>query len=302
MELAYHYTTVDSFLKLFEYSLRKNNSKETRLSNFIFWATSIYAMNDPQELVFGYDYLWGRVLRSIEKELKVNDENRISNVWREFEKQENEMNSRLIDALYESHQVPFVLSFSKKSDYLPMWKTYSNNATGICLGFNNSEYVVVPQKDGMYDVIINNKLHALDVRYGTIDDTIKESMTSIYKGYHEQIKNVEDPSEKRRKKVDFLVMMAQTVSAYIKDKSYEYESEMRLIKFKEEETDVHLRCNAKGRLIPYIDVPIKTTYLQKIIVGPCADYELIKRELSFMLQRYGINVVFEKSSVPYRNN
>ena len=303
MELAYHYTTVETFLKILDNSICRNQGE--RLKDFIFWASSIYAMNDPQELLFGFNLLWDEGLPIIERELGITskDVNRVSNVWKGIEGKykQKELNERLIKSLYESHHVPFVVSFSKHEDSLPMWNTYSQNASGICLGFKNYEYEIKYSKNDLYDVIINNKLHALDVFYGTLGDTTMKVLKKLYQNCYENIQKENDSNKKQRIKKDFLCTSAITALAYIKHKAYEYESEARLIQFKKDESDVHLRCNANGRIIPFIEVPIKSEYLIKIVVGPSADYELINRELSTKLKRFGLNVEIKKSSIPYIN-
>ena len=92
------------------------------------------------------------------------------------------------------------------------------------------------------------------------------------------------------------------ISPYCKHKAYEYENETRLIQFKNSEDDVKYRVNKQGRLIPYIEVPVKLKYLNKIIVGPCADSHSIIRELRNRLNKYidNRNDIIIPSEVPYR--
>ena len=171
MELAYHYTTVETFLKILDNSICRNQGE--RLKDFIFWASSIYAMNDPQELIHGFHLLWNKELHIIEKDLKIpKDENRISSIWKDEKNKrtDDEQNQTLLNELYESHQVPFVISFSKHRDSLPMWNTYAHDSLGISLGFENNEYIISHNNNGVFDVDMNYKLHAIDVNYGDFED------------------------------------------------------------------------------------------------------------------------------------
>lgn len=303
MEIAYHYTTLDSFLKMIEGS--KKQSGDGKLKDFILWASSIYALNDPQEFLYGYNLLWNEELKSIEKKLHIKEDiNRISEVWNEIEghKTEQDCNKELIQTLFNSHDVPFVLSFSKAKDSLPMWNTYANKATGICLGFDNREFII--NLDNIDDIKILNKLGAQDVDYGVIGDLAKKILTSFYKNYYKKIVSSEDASQKIFFKKQYLAISASTILAFIKHKAYEYENESRLIRFvlDDQKELIKYRSNTNGNIIPYIEVPIKAEYLNSIIVGPCANFEMVRREITAILQSVGIdNVKIEESEVPYRN-
>ena len=99
--------------------------------------------------------------------------------------------------------------------------------------------------------------------------------------------------------IDYIVALIVVFSAYHKHEAYQYEQEVRLVKFKNDEKDVHYRCGKNGLLKPYIEVKVKLEYLEKIIVGPCADSESVTRELKNQLRRYGIKNI-TPSNVPYR--
>ena len=262
-----------------------------------FWASSIYSMNDPQEFVYGYRFLQESVLPDIEKELGIkNKELKLSKLCQTL----HQNNKDLINMIYEHHDIPFIVSFSKKEDYLPMWNAYAKRGKGVCLCFNNFDYEI----DDIYNldnININPYLHAKDVTYGCVDDAIKNAVLVLYKREIEKIAN-EDEVARKQKMLSLFATLAVTISPYHKHKAYEYEDEVRLVQFKESEIDVKYRVSKSGRLIPYIDIPIELKYLNKIIIGPCADSSAIMRELRYILrERIGnkeIQVI--PSEVPYR--
>lgn len=273
-----------------------------KIADFKFWASSIYSMNDPKEFIYGYDMLWSEVIPKIEKEIGIKDKAyRISELYKSHKnKAKDKWKGTIIDALYENHQVPFIVSFSEKGDFLPMWTTYANNGNGICLGFDNHEYEM---KWNNKDVDILYYLHATTVNYNSFDESIKKVLLKMYREkYLEYIteKNVE---KRTNMMINAYIIFSIIAAPYHKHKAYEYEAEARLIRFKNDESDVKYRCNDRGRLIPYIEVPVKKEYLKQVIIGPCADYVSLKRELICEFTKYDIKIDKDSiipSNVPYR--
>ena len=293
METVCHYTTIESFLKMVE-----NISCHEGKCCLTFWATSIYAMNDPSEFLYGYNLLKESVLPGIEKELGITENSlKLSNVWNNFigrTKPQGEVDD-LIDYIYGNHETPFIVSFSKKKDFLPMWNTYSNKGRGVCLCFNNKEYAL--NKNDIADSKILNKLHAMDVSYGEIDEVIRGSIKNIYEEYYQNYKGISDKQQQVVTMTNILITLIVVFSP--KHKTYDYEQESRLVELKKGNKDVKYRCSKNGRLIPYIEVNVKLEYLEKIIVGPCVDSESVIRELKNLLIPYNITKI-EPSSIPYR--
>lgn len=300
MELVYHYTTIEKFQEI----LKSSIGTDGKISEFKFWASSIYAMNDPMEFRYGYNILWKEIIPDIEREIGIkNDIYKISKLNDLYvQKPEEEFSRMIIHRLYDSHETPFIISFSKRKDFLPMWTTYAQDGTGICLGFNNYD-VKIEKLDAESDVDIIYNLHAPDVSYKRNDEEIKNLILKLYRKKYTELKNNSDERKIKDSLTKELGLYAIVASPYFKHSAYEYEQETRLIQFKKDEKDVKFRCNARGRLIPYIEVPVEASFLQKIIVGPCADFESIGRELRNMLSQYGINLQQDsitKSKVPYR--
>ena len=278
-------------------------NKEPRERDLTFWASSSFSMNDPQEFVYGYKLLQKAILPDIEKELGIEDDTlKLSRLWKIFSDEDIEKwNNALLDKIYKEQQIPFIVSFSRCEDYLPMWNAYADRGKGVCLCFNNSDYEI----NDIYDfdnINIIPYLHAKDVSYGCVDDVIRNAVLSLYKREIEKNSN-EDEIARKQKMLSLFATLAVTISPYHKHKAYEYEDEVRLVQFKESGTDVKYRVSKSGRLIPYIEVPMKLNYLQKIIVGPCADSQSIIRELRIRFHEYmnGNEDFIVSSEVPYRD-
>jgi len=116
--VVYHYTSVDTFYNIL--SGVKDNKICLR-------ATHARFMNDPKE----YDYALSIMKESmIEYEIKnnINDKRKSSYL---FEK------DSLFPNLSELGGEPYLLSFSKHSDDLSMWRAYGKDGTGISIGFDS---------------------------------------------------------------------------------------------------------------------------------------------------------------------
>ena len=141
----------------------------------------------------------------------------------------------------------------------------------------------------------------MEVSYDEVREAIINTVKSLYSRYYEKYRN-DDDKVRQQKMLKHFADLALTISPYHKHKAYEFEEEMRLVQFKENESDVKYRISKRGRLIPYIEIPVKLEYLEKVIVGPCADSPSIIRELRNILKGYrGKEENFiTPSEIPYR--
>ena len=251
-ELVYHYTTIESFQKILENSIDK---KAGKITEFKFWASSIYAMNDPTEFLHGYRLIC-KELPKMEKELDIKDNNYKLSMLdvSQYGKEGKGNYDKIIEAIYDSSDVPFILSFVKQKckDFLPMWSTYANNGNGVCLGFCNNEYKIDFAK-GDYNVELLNRLHSSDVSYDGIDDVVNRTLRKFYKSSYDKYRCSES-KELIRQKEKCLAQMTLIGAPYCKHEAYKYEQESRLIKFCNNSKQVRYRCNARGRIIPYLEI------------------------------------------------
>jgi len=118
----YHYTTIES---LVEGIIPKDNDDK-----LTFWATHCDYMNDPQEMKADFERL-------------DNDYSHITaigNLYAALVDEKNEKGRKIDDI--------FLLSFSEKKDFLPMWSMYGKNGNGIVLEFekfklNNPNFITL---------------------------------------------------------------------------------------------------------------------------------------------------------------
>lgn len=278
-------------------SIEWNQKAEER--TLTFWASSIYAMNDPMEFRYGFELLMNSILPKVERELGIKDQSlKLSSLWKTADPnmEKLEWYEKITCTLFEAHKVPYIVSFSHKRDFLPMWNTYSCGGKGVCLCFNNWEYAV----KGI-NVDIQGRLHASDVTYGKVDESV---YNVVYQKYKEQLVKCSsmEKEEQKRALLNLFITLAIAASSYHKHTAYEYEEEVRLIIAKGEGDNVKHRISRHGRLIPYVEVPVNLSYLSQVIVGPCADSPSVVRELKYLFRQYKGNEkdFIVPSDVPYR--
>lgn len=103
----YHYTTIETLV----------NGIIREDSSVCLWATHCEFMNDPTELQDGIAFV----------------SNLLSKLKPEKTKEE------YVKLLYKRLSDVFLVSFSQKSNSLPLWNTYGNRGNGIAIEFENLE-------------------------------------------------------------------------------------------------------------------------------------------------------------------
>ena len=69
IDLVHHYTTMDAFLNLLK-GIKVISDKRC----FVFRATNIFFLNDPQEFIYGQNVLW-EILKDVENNKHIDDNN-----------------------------------------------------------------------------------------------------------------------------------------------------------------------------------------------------------------------------------
>lgn len=65
---------------------------------------------------------------------------------------------------------------------------------------------------------------------------------------------------------------------------------------------IKYRMNRKGNIIPYVEIEIPINNIKEIIVGPCADYDMVENTLNLEMLSCGINKIpISSSKLPYRH-
>lgn len=310
MERVYHYTSMDALLKLLQ-SVKVIKEEEC----FVFRATNIFFMNDPQEFIYGQEILMD-VLRDIEYDKDVDDNLRLSSTFsKKEEKSEEVWLKELLDEIQNQNGSPYVISFSRNEDSLPMWLNYGDGGKGVCLVFAEYRSKVLtkkfdPKSIAKAQVEIFDKLGTQDVYYdekilNEKDNDLRRTLVFLYDYYLNSIKSISSNQLFEHKK-EALCAFIQVTAPYIKTIDYKGEREVRLVKTIDSDKDnnlneIEFRCNAKGNIIPYINVKIPTKQLDFVIIGPLADKELSIKVIEMMKKRYGLQFGVRESEIEYRD-
>lgn len=192
------------------------------------------------------------------------------------------------------HGKLYAVSFSTESDYIPLWRIYAAENSGICLKFqynaiedavkniNNNTFVNI--QAGLCQYLSKTEFkNKLQIVLSEIASANNESSTS---GWH--------------KLNDAFVQ-----SAFCKLRAFEYEKEYRLAAFVN--SDCHIKQGKYG-LSPYYPIKIPMRLLKEIIIGPSkyqdtlaySIQELIKSRILDKLDNYDINIKVSKSHLKIR--
>lgn len=270
-----HYTSQETLCSILN-KYRENMNQ----GNLIFWASSIFAMNDPLEMRHGVEVF--KVLIPFNEDLYgIPPEDRL-NI--------DSFDSEMILADY-SH-TPFVISFSRDKDNLAMWSLYGDGGHGVVLKFNK-DLISFPSP-------ILGVVKPENVYYGNGTDKIQ----SLFKIYNEGLTNLSTCKNKENEKQcreKTLSKLYTHICPFIKSESYKNENESRLSYYDVPCDLIKFRTKNKN-VIPYIEVPIPVDYLEEIVIGPCCNYDLTQSSIRYLLDCCGLQrVLISDSQIPYRN-
>ena len=292
----YHYTSFDAlFAILHNYRIEEKDC-------FVFRASSIYNVNDPMEMISGYNAI-KKFIQEYEEEKKIPHHLRLTEVFENKEYEEICKSDYLAgkNGRLTIGHVPYVISFSARRDYLPMWNLYGKNGMGVCLKFD------IPR-------IINNKSQELNfigfVKYVGKGKTrlhsgdIKKVLDFSYKSYLSSC-YCKRESLNIKEKISELATNMLCLSPFIKYKDYSYEKEFRIVVLKQygiqENIDVwNMLLLPYQQTEKYIEYNISKQALREIIIGPCANYDVMKHIISNELKGCDLQVEISKSRIPFR--
>lgn len=294
VNIAYHYTSLEVFLKMLE-EYNENN----KVINF--HGSYISCMNDPLELKYGFRKVM-EILPSIENRLQIHKDDRLSQIIASEEVIEN-----FIKHLNDHFKLPFVVCFSNHKDYLPQWEMYGNHGKGLSLGLDIQNYYKVTMNDGkkVLDMthFFDNQLRAIRVSYKSISKRhlFISALNLFYSDYKIKIEQEKDIDRRNILKVQTLNTIVFLLSSLIKHKAYSYESETRILYPCKCINDIKYKTNSMGNIVPYMNIGIELSRLRKIVVGPRCDFVSAKLMLDTLFHQLGIkHIQIVKSKIPYR--
>ena len=293
---VYHYTSLETLFAILG-NYRKKEDKE----GLVFRASNIFRVNDPSEMKPGYGIV-KKFLCHYEEEKKIPKELRLSEVYTNKiyeDKCIDDYYSTIRRNTIEVGSVPYVISFSCKRDYLPMWSMYGNQGKGICLKFD------------LY-MIINKWIEdPLEIGFVSYDGKSGlKSLNDIIPYYYDLClkawtRNEEKPTIED--KISELSTLCLSVSPFIKYKDYKYEKEFRMVYTMHYGPSIDEFLSKKlllslpiQEIEPYAEIPIYAHSLKEIILGPCIDKQIMKDVLKREIDFCGLNVRISNSKVPFR--
>lgn len=297
--MVYHYTSTDALRLLIE-SVKNSKNKDC----FVFRASNILYMNDPEEFIYGQK-VFVDTLKEIESVLGIDNMHCISNEIHNYPIIEDTINGKKdVDVKELMHSLPYVISFSTLEDSLPMWLNYGNAGKGVCLAFQDNRDQPLRKRVTQDGEMIYESFYTSDVHYREInkDSWLYKTIFDIMKDYK---KDVETGSYCDWKDSYYKVLV-ETAAPFIKTAYYENEKEVRVSKtigydFDKKHYAVEYRCNSNGNIIPYINIEIPVSQLDYVITGPLVNHNLTKIAIEMMTDSY-LNKILDirPSNVKYR--
>ena len=225
-------------------------------------SNAIY-MNDPEE---------GKIFKNIL--LSQDKDNKLSNIFNN--------DSNIKNYTYLTCFCPY-----DKRDILPMWVHYGDSCKGVGLVFNEKFF---ENQDLYYIQYIDTE--KFDVN--KVDENIKEELKQIFELLLQDIFTKSD----NEKFLEYTNIIINYISYFFKDKAYDYENEVRMIQFRDYESeDVCINEDFEvPRLYIEYDKEIKAKeYCEEIIVGSKGNFEEIKTYAEYV----GVKKC-TKSKIKYR--
>ena len=220
-------------------------------------------MNDPEE---------GQILKKVLCQLDQNNE--LENLLKDTENIKN---------------YTYLTCFSPydKRDELPMWIHYGDGGKGVGLVFHNSFF----KGTDLY------KVQYIDVKnfdIGKLDRKVRKKIRIILNLLRkDEVKNNTNKEFK-----DYVNIILNYVSYLFKDKAYEYENEVRILNYKDYDSQ-DIKTDDAGRDIPRLFIEYKQCITDKncveVIAGPKAQYT----EIAAYAKYVGIPKV-SQSEIKYR--
>lgn len=245
IQIFYHYTTLEALVN----GIIVEHPEEGK--EICMRATQCRYMNDPNEIKEGLDVIFPSLVTLN------NDSNFI------------DIGELSYDTLLNIFQNQFVICFSKWANSLPMWRAYSGNGTGVCIGFKR------------FKSLSDNDLVLKCIYSKTI---LKKRLLEL---------------SDNTPKILFKVLYA--LSPYIcKNIAYRFEDEIRLIgSFTDQTTKYRYK---KGLILPYKDVYFSKDQISTIAIGPSANQAQVEESLRYFLNDRGLNnIEIKRSPIPYRD-
>lgn len=289
---VYHYTSLETLFAILE-NYRKSKDKK----GLVFRASNIFKVNDPTEMERGYDVI-KKYLHKYERDNSIPETMRLSEVYHDEENEKSCKDDYLSGIKANTitiGMVPYVLSFSAKRDYLPMWSLYGNKGRGVCLKFDLNN-LICPNNTQIGFVAYNKTYYRSFV----------ENIKYLYDLYQSSCKS-DEKIISMQKKISELSFICFAMSPYFKYKDYQYEKEFRLVytknygqDFSKITIDSIKTFPKKHEVDPFVEIPIPACSLAEVIMGPCMDENVMRNVIKNEILSCNLKMKVSKSNIPFR--
>ncbi len=155
---------------------------------------------------------------------------------------------------------PYIISFCKQIDYMPMWKGYTGN-DGICLGF------CVDGKEEIKSKIKDINKEFVEFEFRDCEYLSASAINGKRRRNEKLLKTISETPEHQTNHNPIIKAIEQMIedSIFCKLKEFEYEQETRLVAFAP--NDFEIKEGRYGITI-YKQVNIPLSLLKEIIISP----------------------------------
>lgn len=271
--MLYHYTSLESFCKIMEGVFLNNGEPFITLH-----ASRLDRLNDPTEMKIDI-----RVLQSILHEYEIQHNVEDSNC---LSKKIEGLNPNQINKILEEEKnthAPYIMCFSTKKDFLPMWSLYGNKSHGVCLCFDESRI------KGVEGSIIQG-----NVAYNQYKNSSSILMVlDLY--YNIMLKDIQN--------IDIYDTIAELflfISPFIKNINYAYEKEFRICHYCfQADLNFSIDNNITNyKEVDIVDFNIPLSSLKSVILGSKTPSILMDMTQDYFNKKYDIK--FVKSKIPFK--
>lgn len=298
-EVVYHYTTVDTMMKI--------------LTSGRIWATSINYLNDSSE---GEHFL-SMVRR------------RLPDLLAEHQLGETVL-TKVGGSARPVEGRPFIASFSAEGDSLPQWRSYCSQGNGVAIGFRVSclalaRFARNEGKPRRGVQLRSVEYMADDVPASPVDDSIAHIVREADRVL--ALANGLFGVDFKLTREDLFGMFAESEACRRKHVSFAAEREYRLIvdHLYTSVEDLEFR-SVRSALVPYVELSIpersvlkmdnqeaelngefgirggyhKLDFVAKVVVGPTPNMDLTVEAVKAFFRKFGLAVRVVPSRIPFR--
>lgn len=265
--MLYHYTSLDTFLRIME-GIDENNNIHLR-------ATRVDKLNDPTEMNANIE-LYCKII----KDYVIDNPHckRFSEIIETMTTEE----IRGILSKERNDYPPYITCFSHKENYFPMWTMYGDRHNGVCLCF--SEDIILLHKE-------RSSIICGDVAYKNYVNN--HSVNEVFDSFRYPLKTNNVGKEE-------LAVLLLSLAPFIKNENYSYEEEFRFCLY-----NFHYENNKeKGPSTNYlknegfIEIDIPISLLKKVTLGTRLPKSLTQIIGDYFKGKYEFYV--DQSELPYR--